>query len=57
MNMQTSIEEYTLALKQGQKEYRERLAEGKSPYPAVLDELLPDELPPLELPDEPDDLF
>ena len=42
MNMQTSIEEYALALKQGQKEYRERLAEGKSPYPAVLDELLPD---------------
>ena len=42
MTTQTALEEYTLALKQGQKEYRERILAGKPPHPAVLDELLPD---------------
>ena len=42
MNIQVATDEYGLALKRGQKEYRERLMEEKNPYPAVLDELLPD---------------
>ncbi len=42
MTNQTAIEEYTQALKQGQKEYRELLMAGKDPHPAVLDEILPD---------------
>ncbi len=42
MHTQTAIEEYNLALRQGQKEYRELTAAGKSPYPEVLDELLPE---------------
>ena len=42
MNTQTATEEYSLALKQGQKEYRELTAAGKPPYPLVLDEILPD---------------
>ena len=42
MASQVSTEEYALALRQGQKEYRERVMAGKSPHPAVLDELLPD---------------
>ena len=33
-------EEYTSALLQGQKEYKEMLASGKPPHPAVLDDLL-----------------
>ncbi len=37
-----AYEEYAQALRQGQKEYRELLMAGRSPYPAVLDELLPD---------------
>lgn len=40
--MQTAVEEYGQALRQGQKEYKELLAAGKSPYPVVLDELLPE---------------
>jgi hypothetical protein len=42
MNHQTASEEYALALRRGQKEYKELLAAGKDPYPAVLDTLLPD---------------
>ena len=33
-------EEYLSALRRGQKEYKELLAAGKSPYPAVLDQIL-----------------
>ena len=39
---QGAMEEYDLALKLGQKESRELIAAGKSPNPAVLDEILPD---------------
>lgn len=41
MSMQGAFDEYMLALRQGQKEYRELLMAEKDPYPAVLDELLP----------------
>lgn len=37
-----AIEEYRKALKSGQREYKELVAAGKEPYPAVLDELLPE---------------
>ena len=40
MSIQTALDEYNLALKQGQKEYRELVMEGRSPYPAVLDDIL-----------------
>ncbi|MBR3137013.1 MAG: BMP family ABC transporter substrate-binding protein [Clostridia bacterium] len=50
-------EEYLAALKEGQREYKELTAAGKTPYPAVLDELLPNlggmtvqELPCQEIP-------
>ena len=42
MSIQTALDEYNLALKQGQREYRELVMEGRSPYPAVLDDILPD---------------
>ena len=42
MTTQTATEEYSQALRQGQKEYRELLMAGKSPHPAVLDEILPE---------------
>ncbi|MGM9578674.1 MAG: BMP family ABC transporter substrate-binding protein, partial [Evtepia sp.] len=42
MSTQTATEEYSQALRQGQKEYRELLMAGKSPHPAVLDEILPE---------------
>ena len=42
MDRHTATEEYSLAWKRGQKEYRELVTEGKDPYPAVLDDLLPD---------------
>ena len=35
-------EEYTKALRLGQKEYRELTAAGHDPCPAVLDDILPD---------------
>ena len=35
-----ATEEYALALKQGQKETRELTAQGKNPYPEVLDHIL-----------------
>ncbi len=36
---QTATDEYTQAMRLGQKEYREALMAGRSPHPAVLDEL------------------
>ena len=39
MSLQEAKEEYLLAYKAAQKEYKELLAAGKSPYPAVLDEI------------------
>ena len=42
MSIQEANEEYTKALRMGQKEYRERLLSGQDPYPAVLDSLLPE---------------
>lgn len=45
MAVQSAAEEYALALRQGQKEYSELIAAGKSPYPAVLDEILADKGP------------
>ena len=40
MSTQIALEEYDLALKKGQKEYRELVMAGKNPYPVVLDEIL-----------------
>ena len=40
MDLQQAQEEYAQALKAGQKEYKALLAEGKDPYPQVLDTLL-----------------
>ena len=42
MNTQTALDEYSQALRLGQKEYRELLMAGKDPHPAVLDEILPE---------------
>ena len=42
MNSQTAMDEYSQALRLGQKEYRELLAAGKEPHPAILDEILPE---------------
>ena len=42
MNTTTATDEYIQALHRGQKEYRELLMAGKSPHPAVLDEILPE---------------
>ncbi|MGN0999905.1 MAG: BMP family ABC transporter substrate-binding protein [Faecousia sp.] len=42
MNEQPATEHYAHALRLGQKEYRELLTTGQSPYPAVLDEIFPD---------------
>lgn len=42
MASQIANEEYAQALRQGQKEYRERLMAGKPTHPLVLDELLPE---------------
>lgn len=42
MNMQMATEEYVQALKAGQKEYKDLVAAGHDPHPAVLDELLPE---------------
>jgi basic membrane lipoprotein Med (substrate-binding protein (PBP1-ABC) superfamily) len=43
MDIIESREEYSHALKAGQKEYKELLAAGKDPHPAVLDDILPPE--------------
>ncbi len=40
MNLQSITDEYLQAVKRAQKEYRELIMAGKSPYPPVLDELL-----------------
>ena len=40
MSIQVAKDEYAQALRQGQKEYKELTAAGKSPFPAVLDEIL-----------------
>ena len=42
MSVQSATEEYALALRQGQKEYRELLMTNRSPHPAVLDDILPE---------------
>ena len=42
MSIQMAMEEYAQALRRGQKEYRELVMAGKDPYPAVLDEILPE---------------
>ena len=42
MNRTEAIDEYRKALKLGQREYKDLVAAGKDPYPAVLDELLPE---------------
>lgn len=44
MSIQTANakDEYAQALRQGHKEYKELTAQGKSPFPEVLDEILPD---------------
>ena len=42
MNFQLVKEEYQAALAKGKKEYRELLAAGLNPHPAVLDEILGD---------------
>ena len=43
MNITEAREEYALALKAGQKEQKDLLADGIFPYPAVLDDILPAE--------------
>ena len=40
MSIQMAKEEYAQALRRGHKEYRELSAAGRSPHPAVLDELV-----------------
>lgn len=59
MSIQVAAEEYAQALRQGQKEYNDLVQAGKSPNPAVLDELLPEsgpeivqELGVMEIPSE-----
>ena len=42
MNMQSAVDEYALALRAGQKEYKDLVAAGLPPHPAVLDEILPE---------------
>ena len=42
MSQQTALDEYSQALKLGQKEYRELMLAGRPTHPAVLDEILPD---------------
>ena len=42
MSMQAARDEYVLALRTGQKEYRELVAAGKHPHPLVLEEVLPE---------------
>ena len=42
MSIQIATDEYALALRRAQKEYRELLMEGKECHPTILDEILPD---------------
>ena len=39
--LQMAADEYSLALKKGQREYKELTAAGRDPHPLVLDEILP----------------
>lgn len=41
MDLTQAQEEYARALRAGQREYKTLLAEGKDPYPQVLDDILP----------------
>ena len=41
MSRQEAVAEYSRAQKMAQREYRERIAAGKAPYPEVLDDILP----------------
>ena len=43
MTQQDVLEEYSHALRMGQKEYKERVSRGQNPYPVVLDDILPKE--------------
>ena len=45
MSMQVAKDAYSQALKLAQKEYREAVAAGKEPYPAVLDDILQENVP------------
>ena len=40
MSRSEALEEYNRALKLGQKEFKDRQARGRNPYPAVLDDIL-----------------
>ncbi len=40
MSRQEAVEQFTLALKRGQKNYKAAVSRGEYPYPRVLDELL-----------------
>ena len=42
MSIHEANEEYRSALRQGQKQYKELVAAGRDPHPAVLDDILPD---------------
>ena len=42
MSSDTALEEYALALKLGQKEYRELVMAGHHAHPLVLDDILPE---------------
>ncbi len=42
MSTDVALDEYSQALRLGQKEYRDLLMAGKEPHPAVLDEILPE---------------
>ena len=44
MSRQEALNEYLRAQKQAQREYRESVAAGRDPYPAVLDDILPNGL-------------
>ena len=59
MYTHSAKEEYIKAFRLGQKEFRELTAAGQEPYPAVLDDILPDnnlysiqDIPTLEIPVE-----
>jgi len=44
MNRQVANEQYSKSLKSGQKNYKERILRGLYPYPAVLDEILDEQM-------------
>ena len=46
MSRQEAVAEYIRAQRMAQREYRERVMAGKNPYPAVLDDILPDSTTP-----------